>query len=603
MAIRGMKTVTHSFVGLLQWGDYLSEGFTQTPDADANHYDFVVVGGGSAGCVVAARLSENPMHRVLLLEAGGNPHPLSIVPLTGSLLHNHPSADWQYATVPLNNSQFPLGDRKLPWPRGKMLGGCSSINYMVYMRGNPKDYDEWANKTCDPRWSYTNVEKYFKKMEDYHGSFNNHENFHSTNGPVTVEPIKYAPGLKNLLQAVKETGYRVRDLNAYQKEGFSPLEVMQKRGRRMSSYTSYIEPILKRKNLKILRYAHVTKIHLDSKLKATGVSFVRNGRTSYVTAKKEVIISAGTINSAQLLLLSGIGPQEHLRSVGIKPLVELPVGKNLQDHVMSHIGPIILNDTSTSFMPFRDLSLKSLVDYYSRGSGPLTSPMGMISVGVTSTSTSAGWPNILYIIGSMGVTYGSGEMADDVYRTGNHFTQLSNTFIGQAAHTAFVALGKPKSRGIIELRDKNPFSKPLIDPKYYSDEGNQDMLDMIEGYETIVKLYEKSDSLGRKLGARIVEIPSCAKYGFKTKAYYECAIRTPILHMFHPVGSCAMGKIGDADSVVDSQLRVIGTKGLRVIDASIMPTITNANTYAPTILIGEVGADLIKSSYVRNLMK
>ncbi|CAL8138974.1 unnamed protein product [Orchesella dallaii] len=555
------------FGGLSKWRDYVFvESDINLVSITNKGYDFVVVGGGSAGCVVAARLSENPDHKVLLLEAGGNPNPLSFVPLAVPFLQNHPATDWKYETVPLNTSGLPLR-----WPRGKGLGGTSASNFMIYMRGNPKDFDQWANITDDPKWRYSNVENYFKKMEDYHGNYPSHA--HEKNGPLRIEAVKYAPGLDSLLEAVTEAGFTVRDLNADQQEGFSAVELTQKGGRRHSSYSAYIQPILGRPNLKILRYSHVTKIHLNSNLEAFGVSFVRRGRPFFVAANKEVIICGGTINSAQLLMLSGIGPSYHLKSVGIKPILDLPVGRNLQDHLSTLVGPFILNKTA-SFIPTRDVSFKSVTDFLFSGSGPLTSPLGVIGVGVTSTSSSPEWPNILSFIISVGVYEGLGAAVDNIYGTGKYYTNFFSRFIGHDANFVFICLGKPKSKGFIELNDNNPFSKPIINPQYYSDRENQDMQDMIEGYEVIVNLYENTRALGNKLGARLVKIPNCASYKFKTKAYYECAIRTDLRTAFHPVGTCAMGKVGDPNAVVDSQLRVIGTKRPRVIDASVMPTIT-----------------------------
>ncbi|CAL8146748.1 unnamed protein product [Orchesella dallaii] len=483
----------------------------------------------------------------------------------------------------------------MKWPRGRGLGGSSTTNFMMYMRGNPLDFDQWANITGDFKWSYNNVEHYFKKMEDYHGIYKNNLGKHGQNGPLRIEPVIYAPGLDYLLEAVKEAGYAVRDLNADQKEGFSPLEFTQKRGRRHSTYSAYIKPNMGRQNLEILRYSHVTKIHFNHNLKASGVSFVRRGETSYVAAKREVIICAGTINSAQLLMLSGIGPLEHLKSLGIKPLVNLPVGRNLQDHVSTIIGPFILNKP-VSFMPTRDVILKSIGEFVLNGSGPLSSPLGTMGIGVTASSSSPEWPNLLHIFSSLGIYEGLGATLDQIFGTQNYYTNLFSPFIEQDAHLVVLSLGKPRSTGFIELEDGNTLSKPIINPQYYSDPGNQDIQDMIEGYQMLVNLYENTNSLGNKLGARLVTIPNCASYQFKTNAYYECALRMYKHTLFHPVGTCSMGRIEDGNAVVDSQLRVIGTKGLRVIDASVMPAITNANTNAPTIMIGEMGSDFIKQS-------
>ncbi|CAL8146316.1 unnamed protein product [Orchesella dallaii] len=470
-----------SFGVLLELKDTIFSNTSQKLTNDG--YDFVVVGGGSAGCVVAARLSENPKHRVLLLEAGGNPNPFAAVPLTTPFLQNHPATDWQYTTAPFSDSS----GVSMKWPRGRGLGGSSTTNFMMYMRGNPLDFDQWANITGDFKWSYNNVEHYFKKMEDYHGIYKNNLGKHGRNGPLRIEPVIYAPGLDYVLEAVKEAGYT-----------FSPLEYTQKRGRRYSTYSAYIKPNLDRPNLEILRYSHVTKIHFNHNLKANGVSFVRRGGTSYVTTKREVIICAGTINSAQLLMLSGIGPLEHLKSVGINPLVNLPVGRNLQDHVSTIIGPFMLNKP-VSFMPPRDVTLISIGEFVLNGSGPLSSPLGTIGIGVTSSSSSPEWPNLLHIFASLGIYEGLGATLDQIFGTENYYTNLFSTFIEQDAHLVNLSLGKPRSTGFIELKDGNPLSKPIIYPQYYSDPGNQDIQDMIEGYQMLVNLYENTNSLGKKL--------------------------------------------------------------------------------------------------------
>ncbi|CAL8091108.1 unnamed protein product [Orchesella dallaii] len=591
------------FGGLLRWRDVVFGGGFRAATNDS--YDFVVVGGGSAGCLMAARLSENPRHRVLLLEAGGDPNPIGYIPLAVPFLQNHPATDWQYKTVPSNNSGFAFTNKQLlAWPRAKVLGGGSSTNFMIYMRGNPKDYNEWATIAGDSRWAYDNVESYFKNMEDYHGNWptnDSNNEFHGTGGPLRVEGAHYTPGLNSVLDAVRETGFSVRDLNVDQKEGFSPVDLTQKRGHRWSAYSAYLQPVLRRKNLKILRYSYVTKIHLNSEKRATGVSFIRHGlksRLHYVNAKEEVILCAGAISSPKLLMVSGIGPSEHLKSVGIEPLVDLPVGRNLQDHVITFVGPMLLNQ-SESFLLTRDLSLKSFSDFAFNGIGPLTSPMGITSVGVTSTSSSPEWPNLLHTLVSIGVYNGLGSMTDKVFGCGKFLTNLLAPYAGHDAHVILLALGKPRSRGFIELKDNNPYSKPIINPQYYSDPLDQDMQDMIEGFEMLVNLYENTTALGTKLGARLAQanIPPCGEQEFKSKAYYECVIRTMTFTLFHPVGTNPMGKIGDPNAVVDSELRVIGTTGLRVVDASVMPVITNANTNAPTMMIAEVAADLIENNY------
>ncbi|OXA48940.1 Oxygen-dependent choline dehydrogenase [Folsomia candida] len=272
-------------------------------------FDFIVVGSGSAGGVIANRLSESGKFQVALLEAGGDPTALNDIPyfMTDNL--NHPETDWVYRTVPQNDSSQSLRDNSIILNRGKSLGGTSNLNYMVYMRGNPKDFDNWANLTQDEGWSYENLLPYFKKSENYQGNFKN-ESFHGTGGPLTISTSDFAPLLRPWLEAAKEMGFHVEDPNAMQSKGFSQVENTIKNGKRCSVYEAFIKPALTRENLKVIRYAHVTRVNLDENNAATGVTYVRHGKEVTIHARNEVIVSAGAIGSPQLLMLSGIGSDE-----------------------------------------------------------------------------------------------------------------------------------------------------------------------------------------------------------------------------------------------------------------------------------------------------
>ncbi|CAL8097193.1 unnamed protein product [Orchesella dallaii] len=488
----------------------------------------------------------------------------------------------------------------MPWPRGRSLGGSSNHNWMQYMRGNPNDFDLWANLTGDIRWNYQNVLQYFRRLEDYHGHWKGSEAYHGEGGPMNIEGLSFKPALKYWLAAAEELGYPTGfDPNAIQTQGFGPFDVTQKRGVRFSTYRGYIVPNLLNKNLVIRRYAYATKIHFDETMTATGVSYLHHGIPKFAAATKEVVVCAGAINTPQLLLLSGIGPFEHLKEVGIRPVVNLPVGLNLQDHV-SAVGHF-LADSPVSFIPNRDSSLASGLEYLLYGTGPLTSAAGMGGYGFYSTpKTSPDWPNIFYILTSIGNFKDFGKLQDLLgpYST-NFWEQWMKPTEPSDAHLIWVLLARPKSRGYIKLADANPMSKPIIQPAYFSDSGDEDVEALIDGLQFLVKMYEGTSAF-QVAGGRMnpVPMPGCENYIFKSRRYFECVIKTLPQTIYHPSCTCPMGKVGDPRAVLDSELRVIGTRGLRVADASVMPVITNANLNAPTIMIGERCADLIKSTWL-----
>ncbi|ODM98588.1 Glucose dehydrogenase [FAD, quinone] [Orchesella cincta] len=579
-----------------------------------------LVGGGSAGSAIAVRLSENPNVRVLLLEAGGDPNPISYVPATASYMFLHPSVDWQYKTASQPNSGYGIIKRvckNIGHCRNALsffnaiAGGSSNSNFMIYNRGNPRDFDRWALHTGDARWKYKNVEKYFRKIEDYFGTWDgNGGDIH--NGPLRVEAVVYRPGLDDVLKAAQEKGYSIRDQNADQKQGFSPLDLTQKRGVRFSTYRAYIRPNLRRKNLVIYRYTLVTKVdiyktylkrvkntvHLDESKRATGISYLRHGVKGYASASKEIIVSGGTINSPQILMLSGIGPKEHLQQVGVQPLVDLPVGSTLQDHVSTAIGPFIMNK-SESLILHRDVDFNALVNYFRNGKGPLTSPQACVAVGLVSTpGHSTDWPNIMYTVASLGMFFGLPYILDTAFSTGKLAESYLGPYVGQDSHVILVTLGLPRSRGFIRLKDNNPLSQPIIDPQYFTDPTDSDIKAMVRGVELIVDLYENTTAL-QKLNSRLppTKLPGCENYVLRSPEYYECFIKTVTITNYHPASSLPMGRPYDPHAVVDSQLRVIGVKGLRVCDASVMPYVTNTNTNAPTIMIGEMCADMIKKTW------
>ncbi|XP_035709908.1 oxygen-dependent choline dehydrogenase-like [Folsomia candida] len=604
----------------------------------SENYDFIIVGGGSAGAVVSNRLSANPNCKVLLLEAGGNPTVLNSIPAMATYNLHHPDTDWMTPSEPLTTSCFACKDnvrnfkicqspckksnfhelfiqlmtsfhplfidknvviycRSITIVRGKILGGSSSLNLMVYMRGNPNDFDNWANLTGDVSWSYENVLPYFKKSEDYTGNYP--DRIMELGGPLSVTAKPDDPLTRDWMSAAREMGFNNSDANAYQTSTFFPVDHTTKDGRRWSTYKAFIQPVLHRSNFKVIRYAHVTQVNFDSTKRAEGVTYIKNGRTFSVTASKEVILSAGAIGSPHLLMLSGIGHSDHLESFGIPTISNLAVGDNLQDHVLSLTGPFILNDT-VSYISDRDFSMGTAELYLRNHSGPLAfsaiSALGLFS---TAQPPEPNWPNLFAIFYPVGTHNSLGEDFDFLLglKEGT-MKSYANGFMGKDATLVGFNLGRPKSRGTIRLRSANPLDKPVVDLNYYSHP--DDMKEMISGkiyFHTNVrdyKLLEETEAFG-KYNATLIpnHFPGCESHTLRTDEYYECFLRHLTGTTWHQSCSAKMGRADDPNAVLDSQLRVRGVKGLRVADASIMPRITNANPNAPVIMIGEKAASMI----------
>lgn len=546
---------------------------------------------------------------MLLLEGGGDPTPLTSIPSLAVYLQRLDSTDWQYRTVPQNNSCLAMEENRSLWPRGKGLGGTSNLNFMIYQRGNPRDYEQLAEATGDPEWRYEELLPLFRKSEDYHGNFHHpsrngkidseeleEEHYHGHTGPLYVGKLKTTYLADKFVAAAKEMGYEERDLNAEQSAGFSQLDATLKDGRRWSTYEAFIRPIQHRTNLVIYRYARVVKIHLDRSKHAYGLTYVRHGMEKFVRAKREIILSAGAVDSPKLLLLSGIGPRDHLHSVGLPCRVHLPgVGQNLQDHVTTLVGPFTMR--AKGLLIDRDLNLNALQAYMKNGEGPMSSLAGVSAVGFISSSlaTEPGWPDIGYFMSDSGVHR---SLADDFTRIlGVKHGILHKYYgphVGRDANFVLVMLGKPKSVGEIRLSSRSPWEKPIIQPNYFSHP--DDIVRMKEAVKFIVDLYEKTE-IYRALGARLVEnpFPGCEGHPMKSDSYFECYIRQLTMTIYHPSGTCAMGKAhNDSSAVVDSHLRVLKIRGLRVADTSVLRTITNANLNAPAILVGEKAAFLVR---------
>jgi choline dehydrogenase len=521
----------------------------------AEEFDVVVVGAGSAGSALAGRLTEDPSVSVLLLEAGGSDDVLEVQVPAALYKLWRTRRDWNYTTEP----QPGLDGRRLFWPRGKMLGGSSSFNAMIYIRGAAADYDEWAKLTGDRSWSYDHVLPLFRRMED---NARGADEFHGAGGPLRVEDLRSPhPWSRAVVQAAVAGGYpRNDDFNGARQEGAGLYQVTQKRGRRWSAADAYLRPALDRPNLTVRTGAQATRVLVEGG-RATGVEYRQHGTLHTVRAGAEVVLAGGAINSPQLLQLSGIGPAGHLREVGIDVVHDLPgVGLGLQDHPLV---PVIWHVRSGKSL-FRAESPSGYLQWFGARRGPLTS--NLAEAGLFTRS------------------------ADDLAEPDLQFHFLPVKFWRQAevdpdvdAFTAAAVLVHVHSRGSVRLRSADPTWAPAIDAGYLTDERDLDAL---------VTGVTKAREIAQAAPLAQVLAEEWSPGGtVHRREDLRRSVRATLESLYHPVSSCRMGT--DDLAVVDPQLKVHGLEGLRVVDASVMPTLVRGNTNAPTIMIAERAADLI----------
>ncbi|XP_055678451.1 glucose dehydrogenase [FAD, quinone]-like [Lutzomyia longipalpis] len=562
-------------------------------------YDFIIIGAGSAGCVLANRLSENPDWKILLLEAGGDPPIESAIPRFFPKVQRTPY-DWEFYTERSQKHSIFRGEATY-LTRGKMLGGSSSLNAMYYIRGNEDDYNNWE-ALGNPTWGWKNVLEYFKKSEANHDpeiadDFGGY--YHGKDGPMSVELFNSDESLKyDIVQSALELGFKfIPDVNAKNHIGFTFAQGNVKSGIRESTATAFLVPAMNRGNLDIVKYAHVLKLVTKEDEKVVGVKMLLKGRKEFtVYARKEVIVSAGPINSPQILMLSGIGPADHLTKLKIPVIRNLQVGKNLQDHLF--VPLFIKLDEPSAKAANESTAMQAYFLYLSQHKGPLANIGTLETLGFVNVHDPlAKYPDFQYYH----ATFQKDQVRDmKFYMKRAHHEDTITEFMGSEISNCnimvvLVAFLQEKSRGEILLRSSDPTEKPRIIPNYLSEYYD------IAAFIKAIRLYQKflNTEAMKKHDAylTLLPIPECDAKGYDSDRYWECYCRYMTASVSHPSGTTKMGPDTDSEAVVDYKLKVKGIKGLRVVGGNIMPRITRGNINAPTVMIAEKAADFIKQDW------
>ncbi|CAH0579138.1 unnamed protein product [Chrysodeixis includens] len=574
------------------------------PDADVRNlekFDFIIVGAGTAGSILANRLSAINDWSVLLIEAGDDEPVEAKIPVLNSALLKNKKYDWAYQTAPNGKNNLANKNESVNWPRGKILGGSSNLNAMIYVQGNDEDYKNWYD-AGNKEWSVEEVRRCFRKAESFQDmkALENPviSNHYGHNGPLIINTFNSTYGYsKKVLCAWDEMGIRnVEDLNEANVMGSGIMRATAADGIRQSHNRAYLNPVVTRKNLKIMKNSFVTKILIKNLSKtAYGVEVRRKTRKYRLLAGKEVIISAGAINSPQLLMLSGIGPREHLRAKGISVVVDSPmVGQNLQDHILLPI-PIYGDEPGEKSVADQQFAV---IQYLYNRTGSLAENRVANVLAFYSENKNATYPDFqshLHIIWKNDSNLRN--LLGNIY---NYKDQVVNPIVKMnqkhAIYMHAFNLLHPHSKGNISLVSNDPYDYPIIHNNYFSDP--RDLESAVTGIKMLTKVVNTTYFRSVRAFLGRMEWPACNVYELDSREYWKCVSVNMSVTVYHPVGTCMMGP-DPTTSVVSSRLKVHGVNSLRVIDASIMPNITSGNTNGPVTAIGERGAELVIEDHMR----
>lgn len=566
-------------------------------------YDYIIVGGGTAGSTLAARLSEVPQNRILLLDGGYRETGFSVTPGNNALMPKSYQV-WDHVSEPEKNSARGMKNKSVPSYVSRLLGGGSAHNQLEWVRGEPQDYDRWVQLGADG-WSWRDLFPYFVKseriIEGELGQTLQDEGYHGSRGPVKVTGIvEPSPVARYIIKGIRETGLPIGDFNGRNHSRFNFYPINLYGGVRQSMALAYLSQASFRKNLDVLLGAVVHKILFNDRKEAIGVLFEKDGKIQEVMTRKEVIISAGVFNSPRILMLSGIGPKQELERHGIPILVESPgVGENLQDHPATVLHYTSRPNTSSVYTR-GDSYVAGVEEYISSGKGSFATPG--TDIGGWFRSSKAldqradvnivlfnDWPGSFFSNFLYGYLYGYSDKLVEKY------------LVPQALRDGFliqVSNYRARSKGLVRLRSRNIHDPPIIEPRYYSIEDDIDP--MIEGCQLVTKII-RSKAVQEGLNAQPFPntLPGCEQYELDSKDFFRCVIQTITMSSYHSSGTCKMGSLSDLTAVVDPELRVKGVKGLRVIDASIFPEVPSGNLNSQVVAIAERASDLIKGRMLK----
>ncbi|TGZ47786.1 Uncharacterized protein DBV15_12359, partial [Temnothorax longispinosus] len=573
------KLLSSSIDFLKQNQQYVNQELPDMTPQFGDRYDFIVIGAGTAGATIAARLSEVPQIKVLLIEAGSSENLFMDIPIIAPILQIYDKINWHYQTKSSHKYCRGMKNNSCHWASGKVVGGNSVLNFMIASRGSAENYDRWA-EMGNEGWAYQDVLQYFKKLETMDiPEIKSDINYHGTDEPVHITyPPFHTPLAEAFLEAGKELGYSLVDYNGKNKIGFSYLQTTIINGTRMSSNRAYLHPVHGRTNLYL---TPVTKVLTDRITnRAIGVEFIKNKQTIRVFAKKEVILCAGAIRSPQLLMLSGIGPAKHLTDLGINIIRDAPVGENLMDH-LTFFGLSFTTIAAAGFKLFDMINPfhSHISDFLINRMGTYTIPGGCEALGFVNTKQPRNNNNLPDIE----LLFGGNAMKELVpQRMLQLKDPITQEWDNSNGWTVLPILLKPKSRGRITLLASDVNVKPEIVPNYFDDP--DDVRTMIAGIRTTLSIGQTKTMQAFDSKLLNITYTECNNYEYDSDAYWECAIRMLSTTLYHYCGTCKMGPSGDPTAVVDPRLKVIGIEGLRVADASIMPEIISAHLNIPHYL-------------------